>query len=336
MALGQGLILPPPNKGVALDRAGMTVLRYMTFLAAGPASELCRYTCWRLPMRRVLSLIVCCFLAVGCTETPPEFQRSGNPALKLEVRRAATKKVDGWKPMTTPRFYYSPRWRPAREEVNPWKPSPDDRQGTETCYVSPEVELSNEDVLSTGVYFTPMLPKAGSRWKWGAIVLVWSVACFVFAWWRRKDKGMWWGWGVSGLVSLLLGLGILWYGLTSTRDWFYQRGIWQVVIRFNDAGKKKLALLAASTVDAKNEQSNWYPSKDVVFLIDGEMNFVAPPHLALQSLGIPHKMTAIALQHHHSTHLHPDEQDAEEVYYVYQVGLTEEDATRIAKGIVGP
>jgi hypothetical protein len=29
----------PPNKGVALDRAGMTVFRDITFLAAGPAND---------------------------------------------------------------------------------------------------------------------------------------------------------------------------------------------------------------------------------------------------------------------------------------------------------
>jgi hypothetical protein len=33
----------PPNKGVALDRAGVTVFRDITFLAAGPASERSRY-----------------------------------------------------------------------------------------------------------------------------------------------------------------------------------------------------------------------------------------------------------------------------------------------------
>jgi hypothetical protein len=34
---------PPPNQGVALDRAGITVFRGITFLAAGPASERSRY-----------------------------------------------------------------------------------------------------------------------------------------------------------------------------------------------------------------------------------------------------------------------------------------------------
>src|SRR5438105_2356306 len=33
----------PPNKGVALDRAGITVFRDITFLAAGPASERSRW-----------------------------------------------------------------------------------------------------------------------------------------------------------------------------------------------------------------------------------------------------------------------------------------------------
>jgi hypothetical protein len=241
-------------------------------------------------MRRLISILVVCFLAVGCTGTPAEFQRSGNPALKLEVRRASTKEVDEWKPITTP----------------------DDPQGTVTYYVSPEVELSNEDVLSTGVHFEPLLPKPVSRWKGGAYLLVFSVAFFV-AWWRDKR---WW-WGVSGVVCLLLGLGALAHGLTSTAQRFDQRGMWLVVIRFNDAGKEKLADLTASMLDGRNEQTKSYPSNHLAFLIDGELTFVAPVW----------------------------EQNTEGLYYLVQahlvhdpigVGLSEEGATRIAKGIVGP
>src|SRR5689334_15375982 len=38
--------VPPANHDVALDRAGITVFRGITFLAAGPASERSRSAAW--------------------------------------------------------------------------------------------------------------------------------------------------------------------------------------------------------------------------------------------------------------------------------------------------
>ena len=128
-------------------------------------------------MKRVLSLIAGCLLAAGCTGPGTEFQRSGNPALKLEVRRASTEKIEGWKPATLK------------------KPQED-----HTFYVSPEVELSNDDVASTGVYFNPILGTHSGRqkrqnlWLWGAVFLVLSVFILVQCW-RRKG----WSSGVSGV-----------------------------------------------------------------------------------------------------------------------------------------
>ena len=133
-----------------------------------------------LPMRRVLSLIAGCFLAAGCTGPGTEFQRSGNPALKLEVRRASTEKVEGWKPTTLKDF-----------------------QGDHTIYVSPEVELSNDDVISTRVFFNSSgKPKRQRIWAWGAVFLVLSVVLLVEC--RRRKK---WSSGVYGVFFLLLAIG---------------------------------------------------------------------------------------------------------------------------------
>jgi hypothetical protein len=236
-------------------------------------------------MRRLIFLLGGCLLAAGCAGAGTEFERSGEPALKFEVRRASTKEVDGWKATTPPHDEY-------------------------TLYVSPDVELSNEDVLSTGVHFAP-IGKAASRWKAGVYTLVISVVLFVV--WRRSRQ---WGWGVCGVVALLLGLGVLWHGLTSTAERFDQQGSWQVVIRYNDAGRKKLADVTASMVDAKNPKS--YPSKQLAYLIDGELTF-AWPVLKHYTDGLDYLV--------HSTHLTKGH-DPE--------GLSEEYATRIAKGIVGP
>jgi hypothetical protein len=239
-------------------------------------------------MRRVFSLIVGCFLAAGCAGPGTEFERSGEPALKLEVRRASTKEVEGWQAMTPPHGEY-------------------------TLYVSPEVELSNEDVLSTGVHFAP-IGKAASRWKAGAYTLAFSVVFFVI--WRRSKQ---WGWGVGSAVAFLLGLGVLTHGLTSTSERFDQQGSWQVVIRFNDAGKKKLADVTASMVDAQKYPPNRrpYPSKQLAFLIDGELTFAWP---------VLEEVTDGLFSLVHSTHLTKGD-DPE--------GLSEEYATRIAKGIAG-
>jgi hypothetical protein len=226
------------------------------------------------------------------TEPGTEFQRSGNPALKLEVRRASTKEVDGWKASTTS----------------------DDPEGKTPFHVSPDAELSNADVLSTRAHFQPSNLKAVSRWKGGVKFLIFSVVLFVISW-RSKDFRRWCG--IAGVVCLLIGLGLLWHGLTSTAERFEQQGSWQVVIRFNDAGTKKLADLTASMLDGRNEQTKSYPSKHVAFLIDGELTFVAPVW----------------------------GQNTEGLYYLAQahlvhdplgVGLSEEGATRLAKGIAGP
>jgi len=242
-------------------------------------------------MRRLLSVIVGCFLAAGCAGPGTEFERSGEPALKFEVRRASTKEVDGWTATSN---------KTPQEEY--------------TLYVSPEVELSNEDVLSTGVRFAP-IGKAASRWKAGAYTLAFSVVFFVI--WRRSKQ---WGWGVGSAVALLLGLGVLAHGLTSTSERFDQQGSWQVVIRFNDAGKKKLADVTASMVDAKNPKS--YPSKHLAFLIDGELTFVVPVMVSVMKQDTDGLFYLV-----HSTHL--TMRDAPE-------GPSEEYATRIAKGIAGP
>ena len=103
-------------------------------------------------MRRVISSIVVCILTAGCTESGAEFQRSGVPALKLEVRRASIEKVEGWKPTTLK-----------------------DPSG-HTYYVSPEVELSNDDIASTGVQFEPFPGRRQGPWIWGGRFLG-SLCC---------------------------------------------------------------------------------------------------------------------------------------------------------------
>jgi hypothetical protein len=227
------------------------------------------------------------------TGSGTEFQRSGNPALKLEVRRASTKEVAGWKASTTP----------------------DDPEGKNAfVHVSPDVELSNEDVLSTRAHFSP-LSKAVSRWKGGVCFWVISVVLFV-VWWRSKQRG----WGVAGVVCLLVGLGSLWHGLTSTAERFEQQGSWRVVIRFNDAGTKKLADITAALAPTQKYPPNRrpYPSNHLAFLIDGELSFVVPVW-EQHTEGVYH-----LLQSTHFTKSHDPE------------GLSEEYVTRIAKGIVGP
>jgi hypothetical protein len=112
----------------------------------------------------------------------------------------------------------------------------------------------------------------------------------------------------------------LWHGLTSTAARFEQQGSWQVVIRFNDAGTKKLADLTATLARTQKYPPNRRPSPSnyLAFLIDGELSFMVPVW----------------------------EQHTEGVYYLVQsytvdpdwnrAGLSKEDAMRIAKGIVGP
>jgi hypothetical protein len=136
-----------------------------------------------------------------------------------------------------------------------------------------------------------------------------------------------WGWGVSGVVSLLLGLGSLALEWTSTRDRSHQRGIWIVVIRCNDAGTKKLADVFANMKKGLGEPAWGHESNYLAFLIDGELHsqtFVAP--------GDGHALQLSLHSRNDSGHVWKEHTEG----YLYQVVLSEEDATRIAKGIVGP
>jgi hypothetical protein len=210
-----------------------------------------------------------------------EFQRSGNPALKLEVRRASTNAVDG------------------------------------SFHVSPDVELTNADVLSTRAYFQPSNMKAASRWKGGVTFLVSSVIFFVLGWRHKEHRTMW---GIFAVSWLLLGVGTLWHGLTSTAERFEQQGSWRVAIRFNESGTKKLADLTGQLAPTQTYPPNRRPSPSnhLAFLLDGELTFVVPVF----------------------------EQNTESVYHMLQAhsvnpdwnraGLSQADATRIAKGIAGP
>ncbi len=228
-------------------------------------------------MRRVISCIVVCLLAAGCTESGTEFQRSGVPALKLEVRRASIEKVEGWKPTTLK-----------------------DPSG-HTYYVSPEVELSNDDVASTRVHFEPFSGRSKGKglWTWAAVFLVLSVVGLVQL--RRRKQ---WQEGVLGVFFLLLGLGFLAWGFAAPVD--EHAGFRYVVVKFNDAGKKKVDLVSAELAKGLSKKS--YPKKYLAFLVDGEFTFRVPIW----------------------------DPNTEGVYYLGNVGLSKEDATRIAKGIVGP
>ncbi|MBC8872728.1 MAG: hypothetical protein H8E44_25125 [Planctomycetes bacterium] len=212
-----------------------------------------------------------------------EFQRSGNPALKLEVRRASTEKVEGWEPTTLK-----------------------EHQEDHTFYVSPEVELSNDDVASTGVYFNPILGTYSGRqkrqdiWFWGTVCLVLSVFIFVQGWRSKR-----WSSGVPGVFFLLLSLGFFVWGFATPVD---DHGFWQVVIKFNDAGTKKMALLSADLAPQKGQWKG-SPSKHMAFFIDGELTF--------------------------SWGFYPGRPLTDGVLFLgLSSGSSKEDATRIAKGIV--
>ena len=166
-------------------------------------------------MSRLFSIVAVCLLSFGCGSPGTEFQRSGTPALKLEVRRASTETVEGWEAAT----------RSATQEP---------------LFLSPQQELSNDDVASTGV--------------------------------QQGDSGN-----------------------------------WQIVVRLNDAAKKKFAELSAELVDAENVQTRGFTSKRLAVLVDGEVTF-APVVREPITHGV-----------------------------IYLSGeFTEQDACRIAKGIVGP
>jgi preprotein translocase subunit SecD len=76
-------------------------------------------------MTRLLFLLAVCGLFAGCTGPEYSYVRSGTPTMKLEFRRASVKPVDNWSAMEAP--------------------------GPETLYVCPTVEITNEDLVSSGV-----------------------------------------------------------------------------------------------------------------------------------------------------------------------------------------
>lgn len=76
-------------------------------------------------MTRLLFLLAVFGLFAGCTGPEYSYLRSGTPTMKLEFRRASVKPVDNWSAMEAP--------------------------GPETLYVCPTVEITNEDLVSSGV-----------------------------------------------------------------------------------------------------------------------------------------------------------------------------------------
>jgi preprotein translocase subunit SecD len=76
-------------------------------------------------MARLIFLIVSCLLLVGCSSPEDAYTRSGTPEMKLEFRRASAAPVHGWTVMDAP--------------------------GNETLYVCPTAEITNDDLVSSGV-----------------------------------------------------------------------------------------------------------------------------------------------------------------------------------------
>jgi hypothetical protein len=234
-------------------------------------------------------------LVTGYTRSDTEYHPSGVPALKLEVRRASTEKVEGWKPMTT-------------RELD----------GDKTFHVSPQTELSNEDVISTWVFNPDPRSQDQKHWNGTAVLfLVFAVVDFVL--WRRS-KYKHWVWGVCAGVFLLLGLGSLPWGFAEPpKD---DRGVWQVAMKFNEAGTEKVvALLYAEKPLPKNAKTY------LAFLVDGELTFTLPGATVRREVRRANVREGRRVL---------SEPNREGGYSLYQVGLSKEDATRIAKGIVGP
>jgi len=76
-------------------------------------------------MARLLFLLAVCGFLVGCSGPENAYTQSGTPTIKLELRRASAEPVDGWTVMDAP--------------------------GPETLYVCPIVEITNDDLVSSGV-----------------------------------------------------------------------------------------------------------------------------------------------------------------------------------------
>lgn len=80
-------------------------------------------------MTCIMFCIINCVVLTGCTSSGGEYQQTGTPSLRLEVRRASMEPVEGW------------------ERIDPPHAILDD----ETLYLNPTPELTNDDVRSTGV-----------------------------------------------------------------------------------------------------------------------------------------------------------------------------------------
>src|SRR5262245_2009601 len=75
---------------------------------------------------RSVSIGIVCLLIAGCGGSELAFQRSGTPAMKLEIRPASTTNVEGWERMPEP-------------------------YGQGEVFVSPNASLSNDHIVSSGV-----------------------------------------------------------------------------------------------------------------------------------------------------------------------------------------
>lgn len=79
-------------------------------------------------MTRVLLCIIGCASLIGCNPSGTEYQQTGRPSLRFELRRASTERVDGWEQIDSP---YA--------------------GDSEPLYLAPTPELTNDDLRSTGV-----------------------------------------------------------------------------------------------------------------------------------------------------------------------------------------
>lgn len=80
-------------------------------------------------MHRLLYMLIVLGLISGCSSPEATYERSGTPEITIELRRASRDPVDGWRALEAdPEFAYTSR-----------------------LYVCPTVEISNDDLVSTGV-----------------------------------------------------------------------------------------------------------------------------------------------------------------------------------------
>lgn len=77
---------------------------------------------------RFFLLVVVVVAVSGCAGPESTYKPSGKPAMTLQIRRATSQPIEGWKAFET-----------------------DQGGGHRTIYVSPDVVVSNRDLASTGV-----------------------------------------------------------------------------------------------------------------------------------------------------------------------------------------